>query len=56
LLAKTPLAREGTMLEIADTIDFLASDRASSSPAPTSSSMAGSRLRYVTETDRSATA
>jgi NAD(P)-dependent dehydrogenase (short-subunit alcohol dehydrogenase family) len=29
LLAKTPPAREGTMLEIADTIDFLASDRAS---------------------------
>ncbi len=29
LLAKTPVGREGTMLEIADAIDFLASDRAS---------------------------
>jgi NAD(P)-dependent dehydrogenase (short-subunit alcohol dehydrogenase family) len=29
LLAKTPLQREGTMLEIADAVDFLASDRAS---------------------------
>jgi NAD(P)-dependent dehydrogenase (short-subunit alcohol dehydrogenase family) len=29
LLEKTPLRREGTMLEIADAIDFLASDRAS---------------------------
>ena len=29
MLRKTPLAREGTMLEIADAIDFLASDRAS---------------------------
>jgi NAD(P)-dependent dehydrogenase (short-subunit alcohol dehydrogenase family) len=29
LLAKTPIRREGTMLEIADTIEFLASDRAS---------------------------
>lgn len=29
LLAKTPLGREGTMLEIADAIEFLTSDRAS---------------------------
>ena len=29
LLAKTPLAREGTMLEVADAVEFLASDRAS---------------------------
>jgi NAD(P)-dependent dehydrogenase (short-subunit alcohol dehydrogenase family) len=29
LLAKTPLAREGSMLEIADAVEFLASDRAS---------------------------
>ena len=29
LLARTPLGREGTMLEIADAIEFLASDRAS---------------------------
>lgn len=29
LLAKTPLQREGTMLEIADAVEFLASDRAS---------------------------
>jgi NAD(P)-dependent dehydrogenase (short-subunit alcohol dehydrogenase family) len=29
LLAKTPIKREGTMLEIADAIEFLASDRAS---------------------------
>lgn len=29
LLAKTPLAREGTMLEIADAVEFLTSERAS---------------------------
>lgn len=29
LLAKTPLEREGTMLEVADAVEFLASDRAS---------------------------
>jgi NAD(P)-dependent dehydrogenase (short-subunit alcohol dehydrogenase family) len=29
LLAKTPLQREGTMLEIADAVEYLASDRAS---------------------------
>ena len=29
LLAKTPLAREGTMLEIANAVEFLASDKAS---------------------------
>jgi NAD(P)-dependent dehydrogenase (short-subunit alcohol dehydrogenase family) len=29
LLAKTPLQREGTMLEVADAVEFLASDRAS---------------------------
>ncbi len=29
LLGKTPLAREGTMLEIADAVEFLSSDRAS---------------------------
>ncbi|MEW2397264.1 SDR family oxidoreductase [Streptomyces sp. NPDC046862] len=29
LYARTPLAREGTMLEIADAVEFLASDRAS---------------------------
>lgn len=28
--ARTPLAREGTMPEIADLVEFLASDRASS--------------------------
>jgi NAD(P)-dependent dehydrogenase (short-subunit alcohol dehydrogenase family) len=29
LLAKTPLAREGTLLEVADAVEFLASERAS---------------------------
>jgi NAD(P)-dependent dehydrogenase (short-subunit alcohol dehydrogenase family) len=29
MLARTPLQREGTMLEIADAVEFLASDRAS---------------------------
>ena len=29
LLDRTPLNREGTMLEMADIVDFLASDRAS---------------------------
>jgi NAD(P)-dependent dehydrogenase (short-subunit alcohol dehydrogenase family) len=29
LLAKTPIQREGTMLEIADAIEFLASEQAS---------------------------
>jgi NAD(P)-dependent dehydrogenase (short-subunit alcohol dehydrogenase family) len=28
LLGRTPLAREGTMLEIADAVEFLVSDRA----------------------------
>ena len=29
LLERTPLARQGSLLEIADTVDFLVSDRAS---------------------------